>query len=239
MISAQTCTFGSPVSLRLPLLACIALLLSACASQMPDQSSQLPPIPAAPSIQSQWQEYQQLLGSLEFWNLEGKLGIRTPNDSGSAHLNWKQRPEQFAIHLSGPLGQGSIWIRGDDTQVSLERSGEETLYATTPEQLMYNAMGWWLPVSDLHFWVKGIPAPDTPIEEQQRNDDGTLMSLTQNQWQLSYSRYQQSKGWYLPTKVIARHFPAGQQDAIKLTLIIKDWQLNGFPLDQATTMNHQ
>lgn len=239
MTSAPTHTFGSLISLRPALLAGIVLLLSACASQMPDQSSQLPPIPAAPSIQTQWKDYQQLLGSFGFWNVEGKLGIRTPNDSGSAYLNWKQQPEQFAIHLSGPLGQGSIWIRGDNTQVSLERSGEETLYAPSPEQLMYNAMGWWLPVSDLHYWVKGIPAPDTPIENQQRNDDGTLLSLTQNQWQLSYSRYQQSKGWYLPTKVIAQYRPAGQQDAIKLTLIIKNWQLNGLPLEQIATMNNQ
>lgn len=225
-----------PTGYRLILLAALAFLLNACAhqsTQMPGNISEAPSLPEAPPIQTQWESYQQTLGGIEFWQVQGKLGIRTPDDSGSAYLNWKQLPKQFAIHLNGPLGQGSIWVRGNDSQVSLARSGEETLYAPTPEQLMYNAMGWWLPVSDLYYWVKGIPAPGKPIEEKQHNSDGTLHSLTQNHWQLSYPRYQQLDGWYLPTKVVAQYDSPNQEGEIKLTFIIKDWQLNDSSLDDS------
>ncbi|WP_439134358.1 lipoprotein insertase outer membrane protein LolB [Pseudomaricurvus sp.] len=213
----------------------LVLLLNACVSQSPMPAHhEAPPLPQAPSIQSDWNNYQQILGSIEFWQVQGKLGIRTSSDSGSAYLNWEQQPKEFAIHLSGPLGQGSVWIRGDQSQVSLERAGEDTLYAATPELLMLNAMGWWLPVSDLYYWVKGIPAPNKPVDNLTHNSDGTLLSLQQNHWQLSYPRYQQLNGWHLPSKVIARYQAPGQDSDIKLTFIIKDWQLNNTSSDDAS-----
>lgn len=209
-------------------LLALALLLSACTSQstrMPD-SGQAPPLPAAPPIVSQWEDYQQILGAIDYWQVQGKLGVRTPTDSGSVTFNWKQLPEQFAIYLHGPLGQGTVWIRGTAQQVSLEQTGQDTLYAPTPELLMYDAMGWWLPVSDLHYWIKGIPAPDKPVTRQQHHDDGTLQSLQQNGWQLDYSGYQSLAGWYLPGKVVAQYHSPNQRSDIRLTFILKDWQLN-------------
>lgn len=214
---------------RLLLLSVVAALLSACSSQstrMPGIGQSVPPLPPAPSIQTQWDDYQAMLGAMEYWQVQGKLGVRTPNESGSVTFNWKQLPDQFAIYLNGPLGQGTVWIRGNDDQVSLEQSGKGTLYAPTPELLMYDAMGWWLPVSDLHFWIKGIPAPDKPIIRREHNEDGTLQSLQQNGWQLTYSAYQSLEGWYLPGKVTAQFTSADRRGDLRLTFILRDWQLH-------------
>lgn len=220
----------STLGKRLSALLVMALALTACtpANRMPDGHAQLPP-PEAPPIESQWQDYQRVLGSINDWQVQGKLGVRTPADSGSVTFNWKQLPEQFAIYLNGPLGQGTVWIRGNEQQVSLEQSGQDTLYAPTPELLMYNTMGWWLPVSDLHYWVKGIPSPHTSVDDEQHNADGTLQTLQQNGWQLSYPAYQQLGGWHLPSKVVAQYRSPNPQGDIRLTFIIKDWRLHSSP----------
>ncbi len=139
----------------------LAALLSACASppQTPEPRSETAraaertpePVPDAPSASSDWEAYRQVLGDIEQWQVQGKLGIRLPDNSGSLYFNWKQWPDEFAIHLNGPLGQGATWIRGSDRQVSLEQSGQPPMTATSPEDLMYNALGWWLPVAELYY----------------------------------------------------------------------------------------
>ncbi len=205
-----------------------ALLLGACATQPQSTANnndnqpnvEAPkPIPQAPERLTEWDEYQQILGDIDQWQVQGKLGVRLPDNSGSVYFNWKQRPKDFAIHLSGPLGQGTTWIRGNDRHVSLEQPNQPTILAKTPEELMQKGLGWWLPISELYYWVRGISAPQSTPTKQVHYDDGSLKQLEQDGWQLEYSRYKSVSGWSLPSKVIAR-----QQD-IKLTFIIKNWKL--------------
>ncbi len=213
---------------RRALVIAAALLISACASQTSTIDSKPPtnlepettqPIPKAPKVLTEWETYQQVMGSIDRWQVQGKLGVRLPDNSGSVYFNWKQRPTDFAIHLSGPLGQGTSWIRGDHQRVSLEQSDRATIFADTPEELMHHSLGWWLPVSQLYYWIRAIPAPDSNPQSLSRHEDGTVKTLAQNDWQLEYSRYKSINGWPLPSKVIARH------KDIKLTFIIKNWKL--------------
>lgn len=217
---------------RLLFLTVASLLLSACASQSTapggSQSAEgktakieaPKPVPKAPEVATDWDNYQQVLRTIDQWQVQGKLGVRLPDNSGSVYFNWKQRPSDFAIHLNGPLGQGTTWIRGNDRRVSLEQSGEPPVFAATPEELMLKSLGWWLPISELYYWVRGIPAPGSNPDQLTRGQDGTLLELQQNGWQLEFSRYKIIKGWSLPSKVIAR------RDDIKLTFIIKNWKLH-------------
>lgn len=225
--------FPDPVFpiLRLPALLAVLLLLNACVSQSPQTpephseaaraAEQKPaPVPTAPSASDDWDNYRQVLGAIEQWQVQGKLGIRLPDNSGSVYFNWKQWPAEFAIHLNGPLGQGATWVRGNERQVSLEQAGQAPMSAASPEDLMYNALGWWLPVGELYYWIRGIPAPDAPVQSLQRHTDGTLLSLEQRGWQMSYSRHEDVEGWSLPTRLTASN-----RD-IRLTFIIKSWQLH-------------
>jgi len=213
---------------RRALVIAAALLISACASQTNTidpkhpakaEAETVKPIPKAPKVLTEWDNYQQVLGGIDRWQVQGKLGVRLPDNSGSVYFNWKQRPTDFAIHLSGPLGQGTSWIRGNDRRVSLEQSDHATIFADTPEELMQHSLGWWLPVSQLYYWIRAIPAPESDVQNLSRHQDGTPKTLVQNDWQLEYSRYKSVNGWSLPSKVIARH------NDIKLTFIIKNWKL--------------
>jgi len=180
--------------------------------------------PLAPPL-SDWGEYQRTLQGVKLWQVQGKLGIRLPGDSGSLYFNWQQRPENFAIHLSGPLGQGASWIRGgapDSSlqQVSLERGKQPPVYADNLEALMHSTLGWALPVDELYYWVRGIPAPDLPIEQINHDEAGRLARLQQQGWTLRFERYKTINSWPLPGKIIA------ERDPLKLTFIIKNWKLS-------------
>ena len=224
-----------PISIRaLPLFASL-LLLAGCTSQQPHKTANQhtdrqtvsqparPQPPQAPQL-SDWQQYQQVLLSIKRWQVQGKLGIRLPNDSGSVYFNWQQRPEDFAIHLSGPLGAGASWIRGSSLdaphqQVSLQRGKQAPVYADNLETLMYGNLGWSLPVSELYYWMRGIPAPDTPATAFSHDDQGRLETLQQLGWTLNFSRYREVDSWSLPGKLIAK------RGELKLTFIIKNWTL--------------
>ncbi|MEF9956985.1 MAG: lipoprotein insertase outer membrane protein LolB, partial [Acinetobacter sp.] len=46
------------------------------------------------------------------FDLQGKIGVRTPKQSGSAFFTWVQQQDQFDIELTGILGVGKTQIQG-------------------------------------------------------------------------------------------------------------------------------
>lgn len=98
---------------------------------------------------------------LDGWQINGKIGIRAPKDSGSGTLFWLQRQDYYDIRLSGPLGRGAARLTGRPGQVALEVANQGRYEAPTPEALLEEQLGWKLPVSHLAWWVRGLPAPDS------------------------------------------------------------------------------
>lgn len=172
-----------------------------------------------------WPEHQAEISQLKAWVLRGKLGIKAPDSRHSASLHWQQDHAHYQIQLSGPLSQGKIRLSGTAEQLRLERSQLPTIETTQPETLLMQELGWLLPIKQIHFWVKGLPAPNIKIE-QQLLTDGVLTQLQQGGWTLQYSRYQNSKQHLLPGKIV---MSKGQ---IRLTLIAKQWQLMPTKPDQ-------
>lgn len=185
------------------LLSCLAML-SSCASQ---QTAHI----------NDWEHRRAQLEQLDVWQIQGKLGVRTPGDSSSVSLSWKQSPDNYAIHLSGPFGQGATSIKGNRDSVQLLPPKGEPLVAATPEELLIQALGWDIPLQGLYYWIRGIPAPREPVTRQNNSTEGTLTFLEQSGWQLTYSRYQLVDGWQLPEKIIAT------RGDIRLVLVIKRW----------------
>ena len=160
----------------------------------------------------------QQLYALRHWQLRGKLGLRLPDQSGSALLTWKQSGDDFDIFLSGPLGRGSTRITAQGGTVSMQ-TDESTVSAGSPEELMQQTLGWWLPVSNLHYWIRGVAVPDLGIAAITRNADLTLASLDQSGWLVAYDSYQAVPPYLLPERVTV------ERGDIRATLVIKQWQL--------------
>ena len=58
---------------------------------------------------------------LDHWFLEGRLALVTKEESLTANINWKRRLNEESIRLSGPLGQGGIFMRIADGYVAIDR----------------------------------------------------------------------------------------------------------------------
>ncbi|WP_226645764.1 lipoprotein insertase outer membrane protein LolB [Microbulbifer variabilis] len=195
------------------LVTALTLLISACAGQKTKEpaAAEGPSETAAPTSVVQ----------LKQWSIKGKLGVRSPADNGSANLTWQQSgPQNFRIHLSGPLGAGTTVISGSAGGVSLVRGNEAPVVARDAAQLTQQTLGWPLPAREMFYWVRGLPAPG-PRGAEKHNGQGELQSLQQSGWSLHFSDYQQNGPYLLPTRIKAQ--TNGVTGPVQVTLVIKEW----------------
>lgn len=193
------------------MLFSLALMLAACSNLHQRETLEFGGDAGA------WQAHRKAVIPLDSWTLQGKLGVRAPNESGSGTVFWLQDRDDYDIRLSGPLGRGATRIHGNDHGVTLEIAGQPPVNAPSAEALLEQQIGWRLPVEHLLWWVRGLPAPDSP-SHLQLNPDSQLARLAQAGWTVEYSRYQQVDGVPLPQRLqLSGH-------DMLLTLVITRWE---------------
>lgn len=197
--------------LRNLLIPTLALVLAGCAGLGPQES-----VEGSGSAED-WSAHKARISTIDGWQISGKIGIQAPQDSGSGTLFWLQRQDYFDIRLSGPLGRGATRLTGRPEAVALEVAGQGRFEAQSPEALVESQLGWQLPVSNLLWWVRGVPAPDSRSRVQ-LNADGRLARLQQDGWDVEYLGYTDEGGYALPSRIKL----AGRD--LKITLVVKDWQ---------------
>ncbi len=165
----------------------------------------------------QWQAHKASVAALDGWQINGKVGIRAPKDSGSGTLFWLQRQGYFDIRLSGPLGRGAARLTGREGNVLLEVANQGRYEAESPEALLEDQLGWRLPVSHLLWWVRGLPAPGSKSRVT-LDENSHLAHLEQDGWRLEYLSYTEQKGYRLPERIKLHGTD------LDITLVIKDWQ---------------
>ena len=197
--------------LRNLLLPLFALLLTGCAGLGPQESVE------GPGNAEDWKTHKARISHIDGWQISGKIGIRAPKDSGSGTLFWLQRQDYFDIRLSGPLGRGATRLTGRPDAVTLEVAGQGRFEAQSPEALVESQLGWQLPVSNLLWWVRGLPAPNSRSRISLDNN-GRLATLQQDGWSVQYLGYEEEDGLDLPSRIKLE----GRN--LQITLVIKDWQ---------------
>ena len=193
----------------LPLAAIVlALLLSACAGQLP-----------RPATETSWEEHRVRLQALTHWDATGKLALRTSELSESASLEWRQQGDSSTLHLSGPLGVSATTVYSDGASLVI-RQGEETHTLDLSDPLDFERRtGWDLPLQALPHWLKGIPAPDLAVQHMAVGQDPTLLqTLQQDDWEVRYEQYAQFELFRLPTRLTIR------RATTTVRVIIRDWQ---------------
>lgn len=164
-----------------------------------------------------WKAHKEQIAQLDGWQINGKIGIRAPRDSGSATLFWLQRQDYYDIRLSGPLGGGAARLTGRPGDILLEVANRGRYHAESPEALLREQLRLDLPVSNLLWWIRGLPAPQS---RSRITLDGQshLAQLEQDGWKVEYQRYTEQNGYALPERMKLY----GQD--LEVTLVIKDWQ---------------
>lgn len=168
-----------------------------------------------------WPQRQQALKQLQGWQLQGRVAGSTRQEGFNATLSWKQQPGgAYELRLIAPFGQGTVSLEGDDSGVMLRTSDTPgALYAADAESVLFDQFGWRVPVAALHFWVRGIPAPETHAELQ-LDHTGRLTELRQSGWKVRFLRYQQVRQWQLPDKIFI------ENGITQVRLVIQEWRVD-------------
>ena len=181
-------------------LASGTLILTGC------QQIAQPKQPATASIPTAENEFQ----------LQGKIGVRTPQQSGSAFFTWAQQQEQFDIELTGILGVGKTQISGQPGQVSLNSAKTGLIKAATPEELLQRATGWQAPITHLVDWVQARPA--TTNAKLQKDDSQRISQIIEDGWTVDLSYAEQSR---LPNRLILKQ-TLGNGGENRITMVIQN-----------------
>ena len=168
-----------------------------------------------PFVQKPTNHSQQVEAENQF-NLQGKIGVRTPQQSGSAFFTWVQQQQQFDIELSGILGVGKTQISGKPGQVTLNSAKTGLIYAESPEELLEQATGWQAPITHLVDWVQARPA--TVDAQIQKDPQHRPTQFIEDGWTVDLS-YNDSAS--LPNRLILKQaLESGQEN--RITMLIQN-----------------
>ena len=156
--------------------------------------------------------------ALSSWELSGALAARNKKRGWTAVLNWLQQgPNQYQIRLMGPLGGGSVIVEKHGGLVTF-RDGSKKVSSNNADELLQKKTGVRLPVKNLYYWIRGLPAPGA-IQSVHRDAHQYLTAFTQSGYTVSYTAYTVASGMNLPSKI---HL---QGHGVMIKLVIKHWKV--------------
>ena len=181
-----------------------------------------------------WQQQQKTLAKLQHWTINGRISVQTEYDGGQADYTWQQHNStDYDIRLQAPMGAGTTIISGRVNGVNLKTSSGDELFDTDVDRLIQSINGWPLPVSGMHYWVKGLPAPTSLHEVTEWNENGLPQVILQDGWRIEFRKYKSIIGKVLPGKLFISRLGGEEVD---VRLIIRQWSL-GEPLNKAGSGN--
>ena len=150
------------------------------------------------------------------FNLQGKIGVKTPQQSGSAFFTWVQNQQNFDIELSGILGVGKTQITGQPGQVTLNSAKTGTISAESPEELLERATGWQAPITNLVDWVQAKTTSNSAkVEKDAQN---RLSQIIEDGWTVNLSYNDAAT---LPNKLILQQqLETGKEN--RITMVIQN-----------------
>lgn len=190
-------------------LLTFCLLLSACAS-----------VPAPPNPQvtpTSWLQSRDRLLQLTHWKTSGAIGIKTVKSGFNAHFIWVQNNNRYLIQLAGPLGASAVQMQGAPGNI-IVRDSKGIYRANSPEALLTRHFGWHLPISNLKYWIRGLPAPGTEANKQ-FDRYHRLQTLVQDSWYIQYQGYTNIRGMILPTRIMMYSY------SVNVRIVIRNWIL--------------
>lgn len=183
--------------------------------------------PAATTAQAQtgqakpetWEQRTKTLAAIKSWQINGKIAVHTPNDAGSATIDWQQQHQHFLISLTGPLGSHNLKLTGEPGLVTADSADGKHASASSAEQLLAQQWGFKVPVSNLNYWVRGLPVPGTASRTHFDASGNKLDQLEQQGWLVQFLSYKQVRGIDLPDKIFI------SSPSLKVRMMIYQWQI--------------
>ncbi|MDN0082123.1 lipoprotein insertase outer membrane protein LolB [Crenobacter sp. SG2305] len=178
---------------RVVLLAA-TLLVTACATQQPFQPVNLP----GQAIDTPF-------------SVSGRLAVKVDDKGSYGNFDWQHAPTRDVVSITTPVGSTVARLTRDADGVLLEADGKETRSANV-EELTNETLGWTLPLDNLVWWIRGVPAPNAPSE---RLADGALQ---QQGWTIRFFRDEGDTVSRVPKRVEL------VRDRLSIKLVTHAWQ---------------
>ncbi len=153
------------------------------------------------------------------FELKGKLAIQQGTDRHSGNFVWRQQREKFAIEVWGPLGQGRVHLRGDDTTLALLDAEGAVVRQGPSEAVMRAELGWHLPIAVMTAWVIGETAPEFPVEAADYDAQDRLESFEQAGWRIEFARFRDQGDRWLPGRIDVTRTDT------RIRLVIAHWEI--------------
>jgi outer membrane lipoprotein LolB len=156
--------------------------------------------------------------TISSWVIKGAMAAKNKQKSWTASLNWKQQgANRYQIRLFGPLGGGTVMIEKDGGVIRF-KDGPKTVTSGSADQLLLQETGIRLPVKNLYYWVRGLPAPGA-VQAKQYDRYNHLKTLHQDGYIIQYLNYTSKGSIDLPSKIkLTGH-------GVYMKLIIKSWSV--------------
>ncbi len=170
-----------------------------------------------------WTNQQRVNNRIQRWLINGRIAMQNEDDGVQLDYEWKQlNATDYNIRLQAPFGISTALVSGRAEGVSIKTSSGDSLFDTDVDRLMLRLNGWPLPVKGLHYWVRGLPSPDSDYSVPQWNDNGMPKVILQDGWRIEFRRYTLiSQQYVLPRKVFIRR--PGKE--IQVRLIVRKWSI--------------
>lgn len=193
--------------------------LSACTHVTRPTSAPLTvTVPANKPLTVEQKKVQGRTLAMNSWQAQGVVGIIRNHAKGfSGSFNWAQRGDSYSLNIYGPLGAGSVHIDGTPNRVTMVDSKNHHASASDAESLMQRQLGVSLPVSNLYYWMRGVPTPNNPAEKQ-FDSQHHLVTLQQDGWVITYQNYITVNGTALPYSVVL------VSADMRVKFVIKQWR---------------
>lgn len=202
------------------LLACVAVLLAACAGQPVREAP-----PVAPDAAMATQEAREAaLRADPEWSLAGRVALANGDRGGSGRLDWHQSGARYAVSLSAPITRQSWRLRAGPAGATLEGLEGGTRQGPGASELLLRSTGWRIPVEALPDWLRGARAAGLGPAVMAFGADGRLARMEQGGWTIEYA------GWGLPDAggpgvALPHRLEAVHGDA-RVRLVVDEWDVD-------------
>lgn len=188
---------------RVLLLLVCSTVLAACVT------TRRAPAPVAAA----WEHRVADLQALSSWRLEGRAAVAAGTQGWQASLNWRENGALAEVHLSGPLGVGSMVLKRGPDGLSLNGAPPSDAVLTQLQE----RLGFELPIDHLRYWLLGVPDPSAAFELK-RNDQDRASLLTQDDWTVDYDRYMPVDGDLLPSHLVLH------RANVRVRIVVDHWE---------------
>jgi outer membrane lipoprotein LolB len=163
-------------------------------------------------------QHRERTNTISSWEISGAMAAKNRSKGWNAAMNWRQNgPNSYHIRLMGPLGAGTVLIDKQGSLITFQ-DGPKRTSSTNADQLLAQKTGIRLPVSNLYYWMRGLPAPGK-VSSEHRDTANHLTQLRQSGYTITFGNYTSVQGADLPGIIRL------EGNGVMVKVVIKRWNI--------------